>query len=98
MEDIERCPALQGDARPDQRIGTERIQNIDQPDHLLQGRRLKLPLGRNVLDAGSDGPPAWAQRMKRSQSINRGVSAADHAIRSGDRPSGGSQVDLFEGN
>jgi type IV secretion system protein TrbL len=47
---------------------------------------------------GSDGPPAWAQRMKRSQTINRGVTAADHAIRSGDRPSGGSQVDLSEGD
>jgi type IV secretion system protein TrbL len=45
----------------------------------------------------SDSPPAWAQRMKRSQTINRGVTAADHAIRSGDRPSGGSQVDLSEG-
>ena len=45
----------------------------------------------------SDGPPAWAQRIKRSQTINRGVTAADHAIRSGDRPSGGSQVDLSEG-
>jgi type IV secretion system protein TrbL len=46
---------------------------------------------------GSDGPPAWAQRMKRSQTINRGVTAADHVIRSGDRPSGSSQVDLSEG-
>jgi type IV secretion system protein TrbL len=45
----------------------------------------------------SDGPPAWAQRMKRSQTINRGVTAADHVIRSGDRPSGSSQVDLSEG-
>jgi type IV secretion system protein TrbL len=45
----------------------------------------------------SDGPPAWAQRMRRGQTINRGVTAADHAIRSGDRPSGGSQVDLSEG-
>jgi type IV secretion system protein TrbL len=35
--------------------------------------------------------------MKRGQTINRGVSAADHAIRSGDRPSGGHQVDLSEG-
>ena len=47
--------------------------------------------------AASESPPAWAQRMKRSQTINRGVTAADHAIRSGDRPSGGSQVDLSEG-
>jgi type IV secretion system protein TrbL len=47
--------------------------------------------------AASDGPPAWAQRMKRGQTINRGVTAADHAIRSGDRPSGGHQVDLSDG-
>jgi len=46
---------------------------------------------------GFSGAPAWAQRLKRSQTINRGVTAADHAIRSGDRPSGGSQVDLSEG-
>ena len=42
-------------------------------------------------------PPAWAQRLKRSQTIRRGVSAADHAIRAGDRPSGGGGVDLSEG-
>jgi type IV secretion system protein TrbL len=48
-------------------------------------------------EGGSNGQPAWAQRMKRNQTINRGVAAADHAIRSGDRPSGGSQVDLSEG-
>jgi type IV secretion system protein TrbL len=47
--------------------------------------------------AASDSPPAWAQRMKRGQTINRGVTAADHAIRSGDRASGGHQVDLSEG-
>jgi type IV secretion system protein TrbL len=47
--------------------------------------------------AGSSGPPAWAQRMKRSQTISRGASAADHAVRSGDRPSGGTSVDLSEG-
>jgi type IV secretion system protein TrbL len=35
--------------------------------------------------------------MKRNQTISQGVSAADHAIRSGDRPSGGSGVDLSEG-
>jgi type IV secretion system protein TrbL len=45
----------------------------------------------------SSGPPDWARRMKRSQTINRGASAADHAIRSGDRPSGGGGVDLSEG-
>ncbi len=47
--------------------------------------------------AEGSGPPAWARRMQRGQSINRGTSAADHAIRSGDRPSSGSAVDLSEG-
>jgi type IV secretion system protein TrbL len=47
--------------------------------------------------AEASGPPAWAQRMKRNQTISRGITAADHAIRSGDRPSGGSGVDLSEG-
>jgi type IV secretion system protein TrbL len=47
--------------------------------------------------AGASGPPAWARRMKRNQAISRGVSAADHAVRSGDRPSGGSGVDLAQG-
>jgi type IV secretion system protein TrbL len=49
------------------------------------------------LSAVSDSPPAWAKRIERNQTINRGVTAADHAIRSGDRPSGGHQVDLSEG-
>jgi len=53
------------------------------------------PAGSSQSEAS--GPPAWAQRMKRNQTINQGVSAADHAIRSGDRPSGGSGVDLSEG-
>jgi len=43
------------------------------------------------------GPPAWARRMKRNQSISQGAAAADHAIRSGDHPSGGGGVDLSEG-
>jgi type IV secretion system protein TrbL len=36
--------------------------------------------------------------MKRNQTISHGVSAANHAIRSGDRPIGGSGVDLSEGD
>jgi len=48
-------------------------------------------------EGSSAGAPAWARRMKRNQTISRGVTAADHAIRSGDRPSGGHQVDLSEG-
>jgi type IV secretion system protein TrbL len=35
--------------------------------------------------------------MKRSQTISRGVSAVEHAIRSGDHASAGGGVDLSEG-
>ncbi len=47
--------------------------------------------------AEASGPPAWARQMKRNQTISHGASAAEHAIRSGDRPSGGGGVDLSEG-
>lgn len=47
-------------------------------------------------DASS--PPAWATRMKRRQTVSRGVSAAHHAVRSGDHPSGGSAINLSEGS
>jgi type IV secretion system protein TrbL len=43
------------------------------------------------------GPPAWARRMQRNQSISRGATAAHQAIRSGDHPSSGSGIDLSEG-
>ena len=46
----------------------------------------------------SAAPPAWVQRMRRSQTISRGVAAAEHAIRSGDHPSAGDGVDLSEGD
>ena len=44
----------------------------------------------------TDGPPAWAKRMKRSQQMTHGVQAAAHAVRSGDSHGGGSSVDLSE--
>ncbi len=71
-------------------------------ESFASGERAVMRGGRPSPTAGgasasSDSPPAWAQRMKRGQTINRGVSAADHAIRSGDRPSGGHQVDLSDG-
>jgi type IV secretion system protein TrbL len=44
----------------------------------------------------SGGPPAWAQRMKRSQQMTHGVQAAAHAVRSGDSHGGGSSVNLSE--
>ena len=42
-------------------------------------------------------PPAWAARLKRSQTVSHGVSAATHAVRSSDSGSGGASVDLSEG-
>jgi type IV secretion system protein TrbL len=44
--------------------------------------------------AGS--PPAWAQRMQRSQAVNHGATMAAHAVRSGDSHGGGSSVNLSE--
>ena len=39
-------------------------------------------------------PPAWAQRMKRSQTMSHGATAAAHAVRSGDSHGGGASVSL----
>ena len=44
----------------------------------------------------SEGPPAWARRMKRSQHISHGVMAAAHAIRSGDSHGAGASVNLSQ--
>jgi type IV secretion system protein TrbL len=42
------------------------------------------------------GMPAWAQRMRRHQAISHGVSAATHAVRSGDHGGGSTSVSLSE--
>jgi type IV secretion system protein TrbL len=47
--------------------------------------------------ASSDGPPAWAQRLRRAQTISHGASTASHALRSGDHGGSGASVDLSEG-
>lgn len=44
--------------------------------------------------SAADGPPAWARRMKRSQALSHGVTAAAHAVRSGDSHGGGSSINL----
>jgi type IV secretion system protein TrbL len=44
--------------------------------------------------SATDGPPAWAKRMKRSQQLTHSVQAAAHAVRSGDSHGGGSSVNL----
>jgi len=53
--------------------------------------------GASSAPAGAaGGAPAWAQRLKREQTVTRGVAAAEQVVRSGDRPSGGHQPDLSE--
>ena len=45
----------------------------------------------------TDGPPAWAKRLRRSQTISHGASAVANAVKSGDSGGGGASVDLSEG-
>jgi type IV secretion system protein TrbL len=42
------------------------------------------------------GAPEWAQRMRRHQAMSHGVSAAAHAVRSGDHGGGSTSVSLSE--
>jgi type IV secretion system protein TrbL len=44
----------------------------------------------------NDGPPAWAQKLKRQQSLHHGVATTAHVIRSGDHGGGGTSVSLSE--
>jgi type IV secretion system protein TrbL len=46
--------------------------------------------------SSTDTPPAWARRMKRSQALSHSVTAAAHAVRSGDAHGGGSSINLSE--
>lgn len=52
----------------------------------------------NVASASGSSPPAWAERMRRSQTASHGVSAATHAVRSGDHGGNGASVNLSEGD
>ncbi|MCO8028447.1 P-type conjugative transfer protein TrbL [Brevundimonas diminuta] len=44
----------------------------------------------------SGSPPAWAQRMRRSQAMNHGATMTAHAVRSGDSHGSGSSINLSE--
>jgi type IV secretion system protein TrbL len=50
--------------------------------------------GQNAASSGS--PPAWVERIKRSQTLSHGASAATHAVRAGDHAGSGASVDLSE--
>ena len=47
-------------------------------------------------ESANDGPPAWAQRLRRQQAMHQGVSTAIHAVRSGDHGGGGTSISLSE--
>jgi type IV secretion system protein TrbL len=53
--------------------------------------------GASAVTSSAAEPPAWARRMKRSQTVSHGASAATNAVRSGDHGGGGASVDLSEG-
>ena len=65
------------------------------------GSAIMSPLRRMAAGTSNsqatDEPPPWARRMKRAQTVSQGVSAATHAVRSGDSAGGGASVDLSEG-
>jgi type IV secretion system protein TrbL len=50
--------------------------------------------GASAAPAG--GAPEWAQRMRRHQAMSHGISAAAHAVRSGDHGGGSTSVSLSE--
>ncbi|WP_407151282.1 P-type conjugative transfer protein TrbL [Bradyrhizobium sp. ORS 86] len=66
-------------------------------------RRLAAAVGGSAQSIGQvsggsvESPPEWARHMKRTQTISQGVSAATHAVRSGDPGGSGGSVDLSEG-
>ena len=53
--------------------------------------------GESVGSPSAGRPPAWATRMKRSQAVSHGASAASQSIRSADHGGGGASVDLSQG-
>ena len=54
--------------------------------------------GDGAAPASAGGPPAWAQRMRRSQQMTHAAQATAHAVRSGDAHGGGSSVNLTQGD
>lgn len=46
--------------------------------------------------AATASPPAWAQRLKRQQTVSHGAAAAAHAVKSGDSHGGGTSVSLHQ--
>ena len=62
---------------------------------LASGKAFTVAGNATATDRPGD-PPAWARRLRRQQAMSRGVSAAAHAVRSGEHSGSASNVDLKE--
>ena len=56
-----------------------------------------LSAGAGAPSSSPGGAPEWAQRMRRHQAMSHGISAAAHAVRSGDHGGSSTSVSLSEG-
>jgi len=61
---------------------------------VISRRAFSSDAGGGGPGGGSGGPPAWARRMRRQQAMSQGISAAVHAIRSGDHSGASTTVSL----
>src|SRR5262245_6628832 len=57
-----------------------------------------LSAGAGAPSSTPSGAPEWAQRMRRHQAMSHGISAAAHAVRSGDHGGSSTSVSLSEGH
>ncbi|MEM8759724.1 MAG: type IV secretion system protein, partial [Pseudomonadota bacterium] len=60
------------------------------------GKFSNTPTAAGPVANSNVGPPAWARRMKRQQSLHHGTAMAAHAIRSGDGGGAGTAISLSE--
>ena len=60
------------------------------------GRQAPAGASAAQTSSASGAPPAWAARMKRSQTMSHGATAAAHAVRSGDHGGGSMSVSLHQ--
>jgi type IV secretion system protein TrbL len=60
------------------------------------GRNAATGVDAAPSSSATAGPPAWAQRMKRGQTMSHGVSAAARAVKSGDGGGAGASIRLSE--
>jgi len=81
-------------ASPLRRAGADLNQNFRAGGRAATGGAPSEATGSDAGEASR--PPAWVSRMRRRETTRRAASAAEHALKSGDRPIGGSSVDLSQ--